>query len=207
MKNNLADKSKNNKKSRSLMSWLGVIAVIALIAVNFLMWKDYFAEKSQIEVLQNQVVSVNELAAQVPQPPSDLESQLQQAQADLAAALQVFPANVDRNDVVAFILETAEACEVEMIPLISDGLETEFTGSSYYVLKYSGTVTGTLINASNFITLLRNGDFPTMIVTGCVVERVTGVGTDVPDSDIEVTIDLSIALYTTSVREIKDVVS
>ena len=205
MKNNMAEKSKNNKKSRSLMSWLLVIGIIALVVVNFIMWKNYFAEKSQIEVLQNEVIAVNELTMQVPQPPSDLESQLQEAQAGLAVALQVFPANVDRNDVVDFILNTADACEVQMIPLVSDGWETESVGHSYFILKYHGTVTGTLINASNFITLLRNGDFPTMIITGCVIERVTGVGMDIPNNDVEVTIDLSIALYTTSIQAIKDV--
>lgn len=206
MKNSMADTSKN-KKPRSLMSWLGVIAIIAIIVVNFVMWKNYFAEKSQIDVLKEEITQVDQQTSELAQPPSGLESQLLAAQNKLSAALQVFPANVDRNDVVDFIIITANACSVQMIPLVSDGWETESTGQAYLVLRYHGTVTGTLINASNFITLLRNNDYPTMIITGCTVDRVSGLYMDVPDSDLEVSIELSIALYTTSIQSIKDVTS
>ncbi len=189
------------------MSWLGIIAVIAILVVNFVMWKGYFTEKSQIDVLKDEIAAVSEQTSQVPQPPSGLDSQLLGAQNSLTAALQVFPANVDRNDVVDFIFKNAEACGVQIVPLVSEGWEIESIGQSYAVLKYRGTVTGSLINAGNFITLLRNGDYPTMIITGCTIERVTGLVTDIPDSDIEVTIDLSITLYTTSVKVDKDIVS
>ncbi len=187
------------------MSWLGVIVIIAIIVVNFIMWKGYFAEKSQIEVLQEEIAQVNKQTSQVAQPPSDLESQLLEAENNLKAALQVFPANVDRNDVVDFIISTANACNVQMIPLVSDGWEIENIGQSFIVLKYHGVVSGTLINASNFITMLRNGDYPTMIITGCEIDRVSGLIADIPDNDIEVDIELSIALYTTSVQVDKDI--
>jgi hypothetical protein len=207
MKNNMADKSKNNKKSRSLMSWLGVIAFIAIIVVNIIMWKGYFAEKSQIDVLKDEVAQVNQQASHVARPPSGLESKLLEAQNNLTEALKVFPANVDRNDVVDFILNTANTCHVNMMPLISDGWETESMGKSYLALKYHGTVTGTLMNATNFITLLRNSDYPTMIITGCNVERASGLFMDIPDSNIEVIIDLSLALYSASIQVDKDITS
>lgn len=206
MKNSIIDKSKN-KKPRSLMSWLGVIAVIAIIVVNIVMWKSYFAEKSQIDVLKDEIAQVNQQTSEVAQPPSGLESQLLEAQNNLTAALQVFPANVDRNDVVDFIFSTANACNIQMIPLVSDGWEVESTGQAYFVLKYHGTVTGNLMNATNFITLLRNSDYPTLIITGCNVERVSGLYADIPDSDLEVSIELSIALYTTSIQANKDITS
>jgi len=199
MKNYIVDKSRNNKKHRSYMSWLGVVAIIAIIVINFIMWKGYFVEKSQIDVLNEEIAQVNEQTSQVAQPPSGLESQLLEAQNDLMKALQVFPANIDRNDVVDFIIYTANACNVQMIPLVSNGWEIESIGQSFIVLKYHGTVNGILINVSNFITMLRNGDYPTMIITGCDVERVSGLIADIPDSDIVVNIELSIALYTTSI--------
>jgi len=207
MRTNLTDKSKNTKKHHSLMSWLGVLAIIAIIVVNIIMWKNYFAEKSQIGVLKDEVAQVNQQTSQVAQPPSGLEPKLLAASNNLTAALQVFPANVDRNDVVDFVLHTANSCNVQMMPLISDGWDIESMGQSYFALKYHGTVTGTLINATNFITLLRNSDYPTMIITGCNVERESGLFTDIPDSNIEVTIDLSLALYTTSIKVDKDITS
>lgn len=206
MKVNLADKSKNKKPS-SLMSWLGVIVVIAIIVTNIIVWRDYFAEKSQIDVLKGEIAQVNQQTSEVAQPPFGLESQLLEAQSNLTAALQVFPANVDRNDVVDFIINTATECGVQMIPLISDGWVVESRGQSYLVLRYHGIVTGTLINASNFITLLRNGDYPTMIITGCSVDRISGLTEYILDSNIEVAIELSIALYTTSIQQTKDVIS
>jgi hypothetical protein len=207
MKANLENKPKNNKITGYLMSWLGIIVIIAVIIVNFFVWKNYFAEKSQIDVLKEEVSAVNQQTSQLAQPPSDLESQLLQAQNDLSAALQVFPANVDRNDVVDFIINTANECGVQMIPLISEGWETSSSGSSYFVLKYHGTVTGTLFNATNFITLLRNGDYPTLIITGCTIDRLSGLTTEILNSDIEVSIELSISLFTTSIQQTKDIIS
>lgn len=189
------------------MSWLGVIAVIAIIVVNIIMWKNYFAEKSQIDVLKEEITQVDQQTSELAQPPSGLESKLLEAQNNLAAALQVFPANVDRNDVVDFIITTANESHVQMIPLVSDGWEIESTGQSYLVLKYHGTVTGTLINATNFITMLRNSNYPTLIITGCNVERVSGLYADIPDNELEVSVELSIALYTTSVQVNKDITS
>lgn len=200
MRINFTGKSKNNKKPRSLMSWLAVIAIMAIIVVNIIVWKGYFTEKSQIVDLKDEVTEVNLQTSQLAQPPTDLDSRLLEAQDNLTAALQVFPANVDRNDVVDFIFSTANACQVQIIPLISDGWDIESVGQSYLVLKYHGIVTGTLINTSNFITMLRSGDYPTMIITGCSVDRVSGLDADIPDSSLEVSIDLSLALYTTSIQ-------
>jgi len=73
-------------------------------------------------------------------------------------------------------------------------------------LKYSGTVIGKLNNATNFITMLRNGDYSTIIITECTVERTTKLDSDVSGSEIEVTIDLSFALYATSILQTKDTI-
>lgn len=200
MKLNFTDKSKNNKKPRSLLPWLGVIVIIAVIVVNYIVWNGYFAEKSQIDLLKDEIDQVDQQTSQLAPPPPDLESKLLEAQNNLAAALKVFPADVDRNDVVDFIFSTANTCHVQMIPLVADGWETESIGESCIVLRYHGIVTGTLINTSNFLTMLRNSDYPTMIITECNVDRVSGFIADIPDSSLQVSIDLSLALYTTSLN-------
>ncbi len=202
----MEDKLNKNKKSRSLMTWLWVLGIIAIIVANFIIWKGYFGEKSQIEVLENEIALVNQQISQADQPPANLESELEKTQDDLAEALQIFPSNVDKTDVIDFIIKTAEACDVLVVPLMSEGLETSNIGQSYVILKYSGTVIGKLNNATNFITMLRNGDYSTIIITECTVERTTQLESDVSGSEIEVTIDLSFALYATSILQSKDTI-
>lgn len=200
------DKNKNNKKSRSLITWLWVVGIIAIIVVNIIVWRSYFGNKSEIDVLNNEITLVNQQIAQAAQPSANLESELVKAQSDLAAALQVFPENVDKTDVIDFVVTTAETCDVQVIPLMSEGLETSNSGQSYVVLQYSGTVIGKLNNATNFITMLRNGDYATIIITECTVERISSLDSDVSGGEIEVTIELAFELYATSVLESKDTV-
>jgi hypothetical protein len=202
----VVDKNKKNKKSRSLTTWLCVIGIIVIIVANIIIWKNYFGDKSQIEVLESEIALVNEQIAEAAQPPANLESELVEAQSELIAALEVFPENVDKTDVIDFIINTAEACDVLVVPLMSEGLEISNIGQSYLVLKYSGTVIGKLNNATNFITMLRNGDYTTIIITECTVERITELESDISGSEIEVAIDLSFALYATSVLESKDTI-
>lgn len=206
MKNNMENKLNKNKKSRSLMTWLWVVGIIAIIVVNFIIWKNYFGEKSQIEVLENEIALVNQQISQAGQPPANLDSELEKAEDDLVAALQIFPTYVDKTDVIDFVINTAEACDVVVVPLMSEGLETSNIGHSCVILKYSGTVIGKLNNATNFITMLRNGDYSTILITECTVERTTKLDSDVSGSEIEVTIDLSFALYATSILQTKDTI-
>ena len=202
----VVNKDKNKKKSGSLIKWLWIIGIIGIIVANIIIWKNYFGEKSEIEVVQNEITLVNQQIAQAAQPPTDLESALLKAQSDLAVALEVFPENVDKNDVVDFVLNTAEACDVVMVPLVSEGLVVSNIGESYLALKYSGTVIGKLSDATNFITMLQNGDYSTIVITECTVERMTALDSEVSGGEIEVTIDLEFSLYATSVIESKDAV-
>jgi hypothetical protein len=202
----MINKSKSDKKRRSWVPLITVIAIIAIAVANIIIWKNYFGVKSEIEVLQDEVALVSQQIAQAAQPPANLESELEKAQSDLVAALQVFPVKVDKTDVIDFILTTAKACDVQIIPLISEGLKTSDTGQSYVILKYSGTVTGKLNNATNFITMLRNGEYSTMIITECVIDRITEPESTVTGSEIEVAIDLSFALYATSILDSKDTI-
>jgi hypothetical protein len=206
MKNNMENRLNKNKKPRSLTTYLWVVGIIAIIVVNIIIWKNYFGDKSEIEALNSEIALVEQQIAQAAQPSTNLESELVKAQRDLAAALEVFPENIDKTDVIDFVITTAEICDVQVIPLISEGLKMSNTGQSYMVLQYSGTVIGKLNNATNFITMLRNGDYSTIVITECTVERMTAVDSDISGGEIEVTIDITFELYATSVLEDKDMI-
>jgi hypothetical protein len=206
MKNNMENRLNKNKKPRSLTTYLWIVGIIAIIVVNIIIWKNYFGDKSEIEALNSEIALVEQQIAQAAQPSTNLESELVKAQRDLAAALEVFPENIDKTDVIDFVITTAEMCDVQVIPLISEGLKMSNTGQSYMVLQYSGTVIGKLNNATNFITMLRNGDYSTIVITECTVERMTAVDSDISGGEIEVTIDITFELYATSVLEDKDMI-
>ena len=129
---------------------LGAIALVVIIAANIVIWRNYSDKQTQVENLKAEVQQVNQKISQAAQPPSDLESKLETAKGDLAKALLIFPANVDRNDVVEFILSTAEECQVQLVPLMAESGASGSTGS-FSVLRYSGTVSGSLGKVSSFM--------------------------------------------------------
>jgi hypothetical protein len=198
MKNNTADESRSSKITRYMVKWIGVIVLIAIIVANFILWRGYFSGQSELDVLKGEVEAVNQQISQAVEPPVDLDSKLTEAEDGLTLALQVFPGDVDRNDVVDFILNTAETCDVQIIPLVFDGWQVKRIGQSYMVLKYQGTVIGKVSDATNFITMLCNSDYPTLMITECTVERTSALEISIPDSEIGVTIDLEITLFTHS---------
>ena len=198
MKDNNTDKSKSSKITRSMVKWVGVMVLIAVVVVNVILWRGYFDGQSELDVLKGEIEAVNQQISQAVEPPAELESKLEEAEADLTLALQVFPGDVDRNDVVDFILNTAETCDVQIIPLVFDGWQVERIGQSYMVLKYQGTVIGKVSDATNFITMLCNSDYPTLTITECTVERTSAPDVTIPSGDIQVTIDMEITLFTYS---------
>lgn len=187
---------KTGKKRRFSIVWLGIIAIVVLIVANVFIWRNYPDKLAQADVLKAQVEQVEQQISQVVAPPSDLEAQLETAKGKLAKALQVFPANVDKNDVVDFILTTAEECQVELVPLSAEGAGV----GTYYELRYSGTVTGKLSQVSNFMTNLHNSKYPTMVITDCTVLRIGIPDASITESDFDVTINFNVTLYVSSVK-------
>jgi hypothetical protein len=179
---------------------LGVVALIGVIVFNIITWQAYIGQQSEVGALEIKVEQVNKLIAQAAEPPTELQAQLAQAQADLEVALSVFPQNVDRNDVFDFILATAEAYHVQIIPLIAEGEETGGTGRSYKKLKYHGTVTGSLGDVSSFMTALHYGKYPSMLITDCTLQRTAQEGSVNSINDVTVVVDISLAFYVSSVK-------
>jgi outer membrane murein-binding lipoprotein Lpp len=200
MENKLAGETKNNKKRAFPMMLLGAIALVIIIVANVIVWRSYLDMQAQVEALKTEVQQVNEQVAQAAAPPSGLESKLEIAKGELANALQVFPGNIDKNDIVDFILNTAQECQVQIVPLVAEGVGTGSDGQSSNTLKYHGTVTGSLSRVSSFMTKLHNGKYPTMIITECTVQRVTVQDNSISDNDIAVTVDFDITLYASSIK-------
>jgi hypothetical protein len=199
MKNMVIDKPKNKKKALFTMAGLAAIALVIVIAVNFIMWKNYGAKQIELDSLKAEVIQVKEQAANVVAPPSGLETTLETAKINLANALQIFPENIDRNDVVDFILKTAANCTVSVIPLESEGW-TIASGQPYQVLSYRSTVTGTLNDTSVFMTKLHGGIYPTMMIKDCTITRTPPLYFSVPEDKMLVSIDMKINLYAVSVK-------
>lgn len=189
-----------DKKKRALsITTFGVIVLIAIIVVaNIIVWKNHLDKRAQIDALNNEISRVYQRVKETPQPPEGLEARLETAKAELAAAQKALPDAVRRNDVIDYILSTAEECQVQIIPLVSEGWVTENTGQSYRVLKLHGTVTGSLEHATDFMTRLRDSKYPTMTITECTVERLNGPDISNPENGMQVAVNLNIALYTYS---------
>jgi hypothetical protein len=200
----MAGQPGSNKKRLIFITALGLVALIVIIAANIVVQNSRLDKEAQIALLNDELSQVRQQVLQGQEPPADLEYRLETAKSELAAAQQTFPSAVDRNDVVDFILNTAEECQVEFIPLVSEGWATENFGQSYNVLKYHGTVTGSLENAKKFMTRLHEGQYPTMTITDCTVQRIGGIDVNQPADSIQVTIELKIALYTFTPAEIGD---
>jgi hypothetical protein len=191
----MVGKLKIGKGIKFPMLLLGVIALVAIIVANVIVWRNYSDKQAQVETLKAEVQQVTQKITPAAQPPSDLESKLETAKDDLAKALLIFPANVDRNDVVEFILSTAEECQVQLVPLMAELGASGSTGS-FNVLRYSGTVSGSLSQVSSFMTRLHNDKYPTMIITDCTVQRTSVKDVTIPNNDIGVTVNFSVTLYT-----------
>lgn len=179
---------------------LGAAVLIIVIVVNIVVWRGYFDKQAQAASLEVEIQHVNELITQAAEPPSDLEGQLAAAQTDLENALAVFPQNIDGNDVFDFILNTADECQVIIVPLVSDGDVLGGAGKAYKVLQYHGTVSGSLGNVCSFMTRLHSGQYPTMIITECTVQRVTQEGTVTTINDVTIQVSLNLALYVSTTK-------
>ena len=202
----MTGENKRKKKKKLTLTSVGVILLVIIVAANIYLWKNQAGNRVQIDNFENQISLVQQKIGEMPEPADDLESRLEKVKAELAAAQEGFPGTVDRNEVLDYILNVAEECRVQIVPLVSDGWVIENIGQSYRVLKISGTISGSLENANSFITSLQNGKYPTLTISEFAVQRTDGSEVSVSESEMQVVVDLKIALYTFSPAAEEDAV-
>lgn len=197
-----------NKKRKIPWMLLGVVALVAIIVANVLMWRGSLDAQSRVDDLKAEAAQVNQQVSQgVPLPPTDLEAELEQAEDDLAEALQVFPSNINGNDVIDFIIAVAAECSVDLVPLVSDGESADSDGQSVVIFRYHGTVSGTIYHTSSFLTKLQTGRYQTLVLTECNVKRILTIDNPASGDSVLVTVDFSIAIYVSLDSEDEDTVS
>ncbi len=195
----MAGEPRNNKIKRIFsLTLLGVIALVAIIVANVVLWRNNESKQSQIDELNNEISQVHQGIAGTPPPSGDLESKLAAAQSELETAQNALPGNVNGNDVIDYIIGVAEECRVEVVPLVVRGWSPGETGDYYGVLKLSGTVTGSLENATDFMTRLQEGKYPSLVITGCSVQRIDQAELSSSVLNVPVIINISIAVYGSS---------
>lgn len=193
-----------NKRRIFSLTFFGVLLLIAVIVVNFVVWKSNQDKQSQINGLHQEISQVQQKIKGTPGPASDLDARLAAANAALVAAQNALPGAVDRNDVIDFIIATAEQCQVQAIPLNISESSAGKAGQSYQVLQFSTTVTGSLANATNFLTTLQGGQFLSLTITGCIIKKSGSIEFLQPEYQAEVTIDLTFAIYTAAAANSED---
>jgi Tfp pilus assembly protein PilN len=186
------------KKRIFSLTLFGVIVLIVVIAANVIVWKNNRDKQAQIAVLHNEISQVQQKIQGTPAAPSDLDSRLAAAKAALAEAQNALPGAINRNDVIDYIIDVAEQCQVQVVPLVSEGLAPEKTGQAYQVLTFNATVTGSLENATDFMTRLQGSKFPTLVITDCTVNKIEGMDFARLENSTQVAVSLSIAVYTSS---------
>jgi hypothetical protein len=186
----------NLKRLISLTS-LGVLLILAVIVVNILVWQNNSARQSQIDLLDSQISQVQGNIAGIPAPATDLDARLAAANAAFTEAKNGLPGGIDTNDIMDYLINVAEQCQVEAVPLASEGAAPA-SGKSYLEYDFSVTVTGSLANAADYVASLEGNDFPTLIILDCSVSKIEGTDFTRPEKNMQVTVNLSIAVYVAS---------
>jgi len=187
---------RNVKRIISLTS-LGVMVLVIVIAANVVVWKNNRDKQAQISVLNNEISQLQHKIKGTPAPSSDLVSRLTTAKVALAEAQKVLPGAINLNDVIDYIIDVAEQCQVQAVPLVSEGLAPD-SNQSYQVSTFSVTVTGSLENAMNYMTSLQGSKFPTLFITDCIIDKTEVTDYTRPENSTQVTVNLVIAVYTSS---------
>ena len=191
-----AEKKRNIKKLFSVTSVLIALLVIA-IAANGVVWKDRLARSAEISLLNSELSQVSHNIAAAPAPPGDLQVKLAMATAALTAAQTAIPPEFNRNDAIDYIINLAKECQVEAMPISSQGWLVEKTDPSYPVLKLNTAITGTFTRANEFIYKLQHGKYPGLVVPEIGITR-----TSSPDNagafsgdNTKVTVRLNISIF------------
>lgn len=186
------------KKRKITLNHIGIVVLVIVIAANFFVWKANAAGKaSAVEITNNIALARQQLSQLVePEPMADLESRLAAIQDELAATKTGFPSDVDRNEVIDYVLGIAEQHHVQILPLVSDGWSVLSIGQTYKVLSITVTAEGSLENVKDLMTTLQTDRYPTLALSECVVERTSTDSIQSAEDNIQVRVSLRLNIYT-----------
>lgn len=189
--------TEQNKKKRKLtLNTIGLILLAVVIAANFYVWNNKAAAVTKETGLTASLAAAQQQLDDIAPPPDGLDARLEAAEAALAETQTGFPYSVDLNEVVDYLLDVAEECSVDVLPLFSGGWTVENYGQDYRVLSIDVTAEGSLENVKKLMTVLLTGRYPTLTVTDCSVAR-SGSGISAfPGNEMPVTVSMKIGIYT-----------
>ncbi len=167
----MAIKEKNKNKKTISMTTLIACALIIIVAANIIVWKNRFDKNAEISSLTTEMSSVTRETRTITGTTSDLESRLAAEKAALASVQGNFPAQFNRNDIIDYIINLSRECEVEVLPITSQGWLAENTGQSYNVLKLNATIAGTYAQVNDFIYKLQHGSYETLVTPEISISR------------------------------------
>ena len=174
---------KKVKKKRWLtLNTLGLFVLVVVIAANFYLRSENSAAQKQVAGLNSNIAAARQQIDAVAEPASGLESRLEAIKAELADAQAGFPPSVVPNEVIGYIIETAEDYHVETLPLQSDGWTLVTAGQEYNTLVFNVSGEGSLGDVKRFINAIQNGRYPTLTISDFNIQR-TGVDAFMPPLD------------------------
>ena len=174
------------------------ILIISLLIVYYLFGTDYINQHHENAALISQISDTTQALVQMPEPPQNLEQQLEAAQAKLAAEQSAFPSNLNSIDVINTILELANDCGVKAIPLVTQSWSTEIVGEhDYSVLRLTIAAEGNFYQLVSFVSKLENGEYTTLVVEDLSITRVT-VGESIPEESTTFIASFDLAIYARS---------
>jgi hypothetical protein len=156
------EKEKKNKLVS--LNTIIIAALIVFMAANTIVWKNYLGKNSEISALNADTAKITREIEKIPDPASDLQFKLAEANAGLSAAQTALPSDFNRNDIIDYIVNLSRECKVEVLPITSQGWITEKNSQGYPILKLNATLTGTFAQANNFINKLQYGKYETLVI-------------------------------------------
>jgi len=178
-----------------------VILIIILSVVYYLFGIDYLNQRKEQKALASQLAEVTQTLGDVPEPPQNLEQQLEAAKASLAAEQGALPGKMNTTQVIDTILRLADDCQVKAIPLITEPWSKENIGQhDYYVFRLNLAVEGSFSQLVYFVKKLENGEFSTLTVEKVSLTRLSQQSEDegVDEGTILITASLDLAIYAQS---------
>jgi hypothetical protein len=170
-----------------------------LILIFIYLITGYFKEQRTQADLMRQIESSRVTLQQLPAPPADLSERLKEITLINENLKQsVVAENIDSTEIINSLLETADACNMKVNPLVTDGeMKKGVDASTYLVLPIKLEIEGKLTDYIKFISRLEDtAVFPNLAIEDSTITRINArLETDVITSATsEITASLKVSI-------------